>query len=68
MVFNKPYDESVEISDAEEVTSAQASPRDHPTQQVSTCYMFMYVQYLIQNTFGVKKGRSKVESYLEVNA
>ena len=84
MVFNKPYDESVEVSDAEEVTSAQASPRDQPTQQVSTCYMFMYVQYvcmiyvcmfaymyvcmyLIQNTFGVKKGGSKVESYLEVN-
>ena len=36
MVFNKPYDESVEVSDAEEVTSAQASPRDQPTQQVSS--------------------------------
>lgn len=33
VVFNKPYDESVEVSDAEEVTSAQASPRDQPTQQ-----------------------------------
>ena len=35
MVFNDPYDESVGVSDAEEVTSAQASPRDQPTQQVS---------------------------------
>ena len=35
-MFNKPYDESVEMSDAEGVTSAQASPRDQPTQQVST--------------------------------
>ena len=50
MVFNKPYDESVEVSDAEEVTSAQASPRDQAIQQVSitvidrahTCYVAMY--------------------------
>jgi len=34
IVLNKPYDESVEISDGEEVTSAQASPREQPTQQV----------------------------------
>ena len=35
-MFNKLYDESVEVSDAEEVTNAQAIPRDQPTQQVST--------------------------------
>ena len=34
-MLNKPYDESVEVSDGEEVTSAQASPREQPTQQVN---------------------------------
>ena len=35
MVFNKPYDDSVDVSNGEEVTSAQASPRDQAIQQVS---------------------------------
>ena len=39
MVFNKPYDESVDVSDAEEVTSAQNSPRDQAIQQVSITVM-----------------------------
>ena len=46
MVFNKPYDESVEASDAEEVTSTQDSPGDQPTQQVSSVQLCSTGRYL----------------------
>ena len=45
-MLNKPYDESVEVSDGEEVTSAQASPREQSTQQVNTPEAFCHLALL----------------------
>ena len=36
IIHNQPYDESLEVSDGEEITSTNATPRDHIEQGLIT--------------------------------